>query len=90
MSFTEISIKERFDPISVAMKYAIRNLGINVRPSKWEFNREEDKYIIHLDAIIPNEISPLKKSKKSINITLKKNVKQKKRFLYLTNKSIKD
>ena len=66
MSYTSISIKERKDPIALAMKYVINNLGINIRPKDAFFNEEEKHFIINLNAIIPNEISPIGKAEKSI------------------------
>lgn len=71
MSFTTITIKERKDPLSYASKYIIRKLGINIRTGEYVFDEIQRNYTINLNAIIPNEISPMNKSKKSIYFIFK-------------------
>lgn len=62
---TIISIEQNKDPFSIAMKYILRNLGVNIRPSKYYYDKNNKKYVVFLNAIIPNEISPLNRSSKS-------------------------
>lgn len=62
---TTIHIEEIKDPYSIAMKYIIRNLGINIRPGNYFFDKINKKHIVFLNAIISNEISPMKKASKS-------------------------
>ena len=84
MSYSTISIQERNDPTSVSMKYIIRNLGINIRPGKWIYNKSNNQYTVNLNAVVPNEISPIRKSTKSVyyifknigEIVLDKNMKR--------------
>ncbi|MFW9971143.1 MAG: hypothetical protein ACFFDF_13190 [Candidatus Odinarchaeota archaeon] len=62
---TIIQIEENKDPISLAMKYSIRNFGINIRPGKYQFEENKREHIVFLNAIVSNEISPYKKTSKS-------------------------
>lgn len=62
---TTIQIGEIKDPKSIAMKYIIRNLGMNIRPGNYFFDKKNKKHVVFLNAIISNEISPIKKSNKS-------------------------
>jgi hypothetical protein len=71
MPKTTFSIKEIKNPLSIAMNYVIRNYGTNIIPNKFRFDKEENKYYIKLNAIIPNEISPIKKSKKKVTYFFK-------------------
>lgn len=62
---TTIQVKEKKDPYSRAMKYIIRNFGINIRPGNYHFDKNNKEHIIFLNAIISNEISPIRKTSKS-------------------------
>jgi len=50
----EIHINERTDPFAIASKYAIKYIGINIRPVSYEDDEENRRYIVHCNAIIPN------------------------------------
>jgi len=62
---TTIQVNENKDPCSRAMKYIIRYFGINIRPGNYYFDKNTKKHIVFLNAIIPNEISPIRKTSKS-------------------------
>ena len=68
---TTIQIEEIKNPYSIAMKYIIRNLGINIRPGNYFFDTINKKHIVFLNAIIFNEISPIKKTSKSFSYIFK-------------------
>jgi len=66
MSLITISINERTDPLATAMKYIIKNLGLNVRPGDIKFIKKDKTFLVKLNAVVPNEIIPLGRAKKSI------------------------